>query len=43
MRSFAPIICPEDFVPLIANVVKSVDWAKNFRLFSIMIVFLYGF
>jgi hypothetical protein len=37
MRSFAPIIFPDDLVPLIAKVAKSEDWAMNFRLFSIII------
>jgi hypothetical protein len=36
IRSLAPIIFPEDFVPLIANAVKAEDWVRNFLLVSII-------
>jgi hypothetical protein len=36
IRSLAPIIFPEDFVPLIANAVKAEDWVRNFLRVSII-------
>ena len=36
MRSLAPMIFPDDFVPLIAKVANTDDWAMNFLRVSIM-------
>jgi hypothetical protein len=39
-RSLAPMILPEDLVPLIAKVAKAEDWVRKERLVCIIFTFM---